>query len=171
MFSCEFCKISKKTFPYRFSKKIFPFPAVRWLLLESRSWFSNKQSHYLKQFLQFTRRLGRVFSPTRGYSLCIPHHNKYYAVITAAPSFSFRLFIQLAPLPAGKQCFHLFPCNFTRICIGFLRKSLWFFSMVFDGNPTHFFAAIVNGWISLAIVTKSSNLNIGRVSGSTAGRE
>ena len=30
--------------------------------------------------------------------------------------------------------FHLCLCNFTRICFGFLEKTLWFFPMVFDGK-------------------------------------
>ena len=49
-------------------------------------------------------------------------------------SFSFNsLRFQLA-----RNFFHLFTCNFTRICFGFLKKTLWFFPMVFEGNPTHF---------------------------------
>ena len=43
------------------------------------------------------------------------------------------LHFQLRP-----NVFHLFPCNFIQMCFGFLKKSLWFFPMVFDGNPTHF---------------------------------
>ena len=30
--------------------------------------------------------------------------------------------------------FHLYLCNFPQICFGFLKKILWFFSMVFDGK-------------------------------------
>ena len=41
----------------------------------------------------------------------------------------------------ARNVFHLFPCNFTRICFGFLKKTFWFFPMVFDGNPTHFIPA------------------------------
>ena len=32
--------------------------------------------------------------------------------------------------------FHLYLCNFTQICFGFLKKTLWFFPMVFDGKPS-----------------------------------
>ena len=38
-------------------------------------------------------------------------------------------------------------------------------------NSTEIFATIVNSWKSLAIVIKSSILDIGRVSGSTAGKD
>ena len=38
----------------------------------------------------------------------------------------------------ARNVFHLFPCNFTRICFGFLKKTLRFFPMLFYGNPTHF---------------------------------
>ena len=38
--------------------------------------------------------------------------------------------------------FHLIPSNFTQICCGFLKKTLWFFPMVFDRNPTHFIPVI-----------------------------
>ena len=38
----------------------------------------------------------------------------------------------------ARNFFHLFPCNFTRICFVFLKKTLWFFPMLFYGNPTHF---------------------------------
>ena len=46
---------------------------------ESRSWFNNNQFHYFKQFFWLICRLeGRVLSPTRGYTLCIPDHNQYW---------------------------------------------------------------------------------------------
>ena len=32
--------------------------------------------------------------------------------------------------------FHLYLYNFTQICFGFLKKTLWLFPMVFYGKPT-----------------------------------
>ena len=52
----------------------------------------------------------------------------------AATSFSFHLFVQLAPLPPlARNVFHSFLCGFIRICFSLW----WFFVKVFDGNPTH----------------------------------
>ena len=101
---------------------------------EGISWFNNNQSHYFRQYFQLTYRLERRVLPTRGHSLCISHHNQYYAVFTnlqTGSSFSFHL-------PA---CFFIYTCvpfipSFTQICFGFLKKTLWFFLMVFDGKPT-----------------------------------
>ena len=61
--------------------------------------------------------------------------------LQAAPSF-FNFFIftssSLRFHLARPNNFRLFPYNFTRICFGFLKKTFWFFSKFFDGNPTHF---------------------------------
>ena len=58
----------------------------------------------------------------------------YYIVFTNCFQFFFSLHFELA----RTNIFQLFPCNSTRIRFGFLSKILWFFPMVFDGNPTHF---------------------------------
>ena len=44
----------------------------------------------------------------------------------------------------ARTVFRLFPCNFAQICFGFVRKTLWFFPMVFGGNPTHF-STVISG--------------------------
>ena len=41
--------------------------------------------------------------------------------------------IQLA-----RNFFHLFPCSFIQICFGFLKKTLWPFPMITDGNAFNF---------------------------------
>ena len=96
---------------------------------EGISWFNNNQSHYFRQYFQLTYRLERRVLPTRGHSLCIPHHDQYYAVFTnlqTASSFSFHL-------PA---CFFIYTCAIShKFILASLRKLLWFFPMVFDRKP------------------------------------
>ena len=63
----------------------------------------------------------------------------------ATSSFSSHLFIQQSSslcIKLARNIFHLFPCNFTGICFGFFKKTLWFFTMIFDRNPTHFLPEI-----------------------------
>ena len=85
---------------------------------------------------------GRFLLPTRGYSLCIPHHNPYFAMqysqAKLLPGILFIFTSSSLHFQLARNVFHLFLCNFTRICFGFLKKTLWFFPMVSDGNPTYF---------------------------------
>ena len=96
---------------------------------EGISWFNNNQSHYFRQYFQLTYRLERRVLPTRGHSLCISHHNQYYAVFTnlqTASSFSFHL-------PA---CFFIYTCVIShKFVLASLRKPCGFFLWFLMGSP------------------------------------
>ena len=66
------------------------------------------------------------------YSLCMLHLDQYYEVFKSCYQFFFSSFH-----PASSD-FNLCPCNFKRIIFGFFKKTLLFFSMIFDRNPTSF---------------------------------
>ena len=68
----------------------------------------------------------RVLSPTRGYSPCIHQHNQYYGVFTSCSQFFFSSWHPGCSASSWRNVVHLFPCIFTRICFGFLKKTLWF---------------------------------------------
>ena len=61
-----------------------------------------------------------------------------YSSCSQCPVFLFIFPSSLLRFLLARNAFHLFPFNFTRICFDFRKKILWFFPMVFDGNPTHF---------------------------------
>ena len=44
----------------------------------------------------------------------------------------------------ARTVFRLFPCNFAQICFISVKKTLWFFPMVFGGNPNHF-STVISG--------------------------
>ena len=83
---------------------------------------------------------------TREHSLCILDHNLYCSI------HSFCLFVCLLDICLvsyifcfsymAKNVFHLVPCNFRQSYCGFLKKTLSFFLMVFDGNSTLFIPVI-----------------------------
>ena len=65
------------------------------------------------------------------HCLCIPHHNRIMQYHSeAAPSFPFHL-PACSTFHLARNIFYLFPCNFIRICFGFLKKTLGVFSMGF----------------------------------------
>ena len=114
-----------------------------YLSSERKSWFSNNQSHHFKKLFLFTSRfVGRVFSPTKGV---LSMHPSSWTVLCSdhkpqgAPIFSFHLFLQLAPhLELAKNVFHLFSCNFRRICFGF-KKPWRIFPWFLTGIPLMLF--------------------------------
>ena len=61
-----------------------------------------------------------------------------YSSCSQCPVFLFIFSSSSLDFLLARNVFHLFPCNFTRICFVFLKKTLWFFPMLFYGNPTHF---------------------------------
>ena len=61
-----------------------------------------------------------------------------YSSCSQCPVFLFIFSSSSLDFLLARNVFHLFPCNFTRICFVFLKKILWFFPMLFYGNPTHF---------------------------------
>ena len=60
-------------------------------------------------------------------------------VLLLVPVF---LFIYQLCFQLARNIFHLFLCNFTQICFSFLKKTLWFFLLVFGEDPTHFIPVI-----------------------------
>ena len=83
----------------------------------------------LQTIFKVTYRLEHCALPTRGHSLCIPHHKQYYAVFTSlqtASSFSFHL-------PA---CFFIYTCVIShKFVLASLRKPCGFFLWCLMGNP------------------------------------
>ena len=61
-----------------------------------------------------------------------------YSSCSQCPVFLFIFSSSSLDFLLARNVFHLFSCNFTRICFVFLKKTLWFFPMLFYGNTTHF---------------------------------
>ena len=55
--------------------------------------------------------------------------------------------------------FHLYLCNFTQICFGFLKKTLWFFPMVFGEKPTPSISEVTSIQRLLYIKTKGPKID------------
>ena len=96
---------------------------------ESRSWFNNNQCHYFKQFFKSLIDLSIGYYQQGGI---------LYASPVIATIMQYSQACKLLPVffSSTSLLFHLYLCNLTQICFGFLKKTLWFFPMVSDGKPT-----------------------------------
>ena len=74
-------------------------------------------------------------------TMCRIHKSIIYSVLRYCSKFFFSC-TSLLSFHLERNVFHLFPCNFRQSYCGFLKKTLSFFLMVFDGNSTLFIPVI-----------------------------